>query len=154
MSLKERADSYSYFTQNADSAYVPHVRPTEHAQNSKFERVCGRAEIHTHLLDRVEKRSEHKVAGSRIRHSFGREEEQVHGRSYLPAMANFSASFEQSWSELEDSMLSSPFGLLDLPSEVLVLILRYLPLSDLANARLVSKIHLLLLLVLYNISNI
>ena len=54
-------------------------------------------------------------------------------------MATFSETFEQSWSELEDStLLSSSIGLLDLPSEVLLLVLRYLPLSDLANARLVS----------------
>lgn len=56
-------------------------------------------------------------------------------------MACFSENFEQSWSGEEDSFLSSSFGLLDLPSEVLVLILRYLPLSDLANARLVSPLH-------------
>ena len=54
-------------------------------------------------------------------------------------MASFSASFERSWcSEEGDSFCSSSLGLLDLPSEVLVLILRYLPLSDLANTRLVS----------------
>ena len=64
----------------------------------------------------------------------------------MQVMADFSSSFEQSWSaEQDDSMFSSSLGLLDLPSEVLVLILRYLPLSDLANARLVSVYDLVLL---------
>ena len=35
--------------------------------------------------------------------------------------------------------LDSSFGLADLPSDVLVAVLRYLPLTDLANVRLVSQ---------------
>ena len=55
-------------------------------------------------------------------------------------MAGYSESFEQGWSESDQSLLSSSLGLLDLPTEVMSLILRYLPLFDLANTRLVSLI--------------
>ena len=52
------------------------------------------------------------------------------GENVTANMAQFSESFELSWSD-------SFYGFADLPSDVLLLILRYLPLPDLANTRLV-----------------
>ena len=113
---------------------------TAHAQDSNSERACGGAEILTHLLLDVKETAQKYQSILNGRYFYRlRQRYRLFQNSRRKRMASLFESFEESWSESREPLLSS-LGLLDLPTEILALILRYLPLFDLANTRLVSPI--------------